>query len=366
MSNRVQSGNAPDIRWDTGTAYDFFISYSVLAHPRRFGLRSSWATGMRARLQVEDRETLDHALSVVDSPDRWIHTLTTPKDVEHCLDELAHIPAVKRLAKLTCLPAEKAERSERERLLVTISQQGEWAAEHLAELRKLKTVQKRSETKAPTEQELEAMLNAWANPEAFGESYLRALRSYYDVFFAEEERRIGPKLDAALDQAKERAHILPFVDFLEEISQGIRYEDVQKVETLTLVPSFWISPFIRIHTLGPREHLVTFGARASQDSIVPGDPVPDALRVALKALADPTRLRMLRYMNAEPLTMGELTKRLRLRMPTVMHHMEALRLAGLVSIHMEAKEKGYRQRFGTRIENMEMLMKMLREFLEST
>jgi DNA-binding transcriptional ArsR family regulator len=51
---------------------------------------------------------------------------------------------------------------------------------------------------------------------------------------------------------------------------------------------------------------------------------------ALKALSSPTRLRILRYLSEEPLTPAQLVRRLRLRAPTVTHHLKTLRLAGLV------------------------------------
>jgi Bacterial regulatory protein, arsR family len=71
--------------------------------------------------------------------------------------------------------------------------------------------------------------------------------------------------------------------------------------------------------------------------------------------------------------MAELTKRLRLRMPTVIHHLSALRLAGLVSIHIETlasihadnKAKGHRQRYGARVESLDATLLALKSFVES-
>jgi DNA-binding transcriptional ArsR family regulator len=60
--------------------------------------------------------------------------------------------------------------------------------------------------------------------------------------------------------------------------------------------------------------------------------VPDALLQALKALSDPTRLRILYYLSGESLSPADLARRLRLRLPTVTHHLKTLRLAGLVRL----------------------------------
>ncbi len=73
-------------------------------------------------------------------------------------------------------------------------------------------------------------------------------------------------------------------------------------------------------------------ARPADSTVVPGEVVPDALLRILKALADPTRLRILHYLSQEPLLPAQLARRLRLRAPTVTHHLGILRLAGLVQL----------------------------------
>jgi DNA-binding transcriptional ArsR family regulator len=362
MTSKSQSNTK--IEWDSGTAYDFFISYMVLARPKQFGLRSAWASGMRARLQPADREVLDTSLLVIQTAGQWLHSMSPPKDVGHCLRALAEIPAAERLPRLVCSPREDSQCSPAQALLNRVWRSGTWDKATLKEFHDIHASAKHGTHKVPSDRDLSSILDAWANAESFGEQYLRALQNYQDVFFAEEERRIAPKLEVALEHAKARATELPFEDLIEELSQGLRYEGTVNLDTLTLVPSYWISPFVQTIHLNHGHRIWIFGARTAQDSIVPGDPVPDALRASLKALADPTRLRILRYLNREPLTMSELTKRLRLRMPTVMHHLSALRLAGLVSIHMEAGEKGPRQRYGTRTEGLDAAMQSLRQFIE--
>ena len=353
------------ISWDWGTAYDFFISHAVLKDPKKFGVRSAWASGMRARLQPEDRDVLDTSLAVVGVPSRWIHSLPQPKDVDHCLSALSQIQPRDRLSKLMCFPAQEEERSPKQQLLTSVERKGTWSEADLETLRELNKRKKNSGHPGPDVEELKQVLDTWSQAERFGEQLLSALRNYQTVFFQEEEQRIAPKLIRALEHAKQRSKMLSTVAFLEEISQGIRYEDLPLIEELTLAPSYWISPFIHINPLGKNHRLWAFGARAADDSLVPGELVPDALRISLKALADPTRLRILRYLHQQPLTMAELTKRLRLRMPTVIHHLSALRLAGLVSIHVETVDKGHRQRYGVRAEALDATLSALKGFVES-
>ena len=372
MSTHKSATAEMRISWDSGTAYDFFLSYAVLKDPKRFGIRSAWASGMRARLQPEDREVLDTSSVVLRVPSKWVHSLPQPKDAIHCLSALSQIQARDRLTELTCCPASEEELSEKEQLLSSVQQKGSWDEADLESLRSIQLA-KKTRHSAPEIEELKLILETWSQAEEFGKRLLDALRHYYAVFFKEEEQRIAPKLVQALEHAKERFKTLSMVAFLEEISQGIRYEDLPLIEELTLVPSYWISPFIQIQSMGKNRRLWAFGARPAKDSLVPGDPVPDALKVSLKALADPTRLRILRYLHQQPLTMAELTKRLRLRMPTVIHHLSALRLAGLVSIHVETiaavhgkdKAKGRRQKYGVRTEGLDATLLALKGFVES-
>jgi DNA-binding transcriptional ArsR family regulator len=95
--------------------------------------------------------------------------------------------------------------------------------------------------------------------------------------------------------------------------------------------------------------------------LIPGELVPDALFQALKALADPTRLRIMRYLSAEPLTPAELSRRLRLRAPTVIHHLHALRLARLV--HLTIGHEG--RRYEARREAVTTAFHLLDSYLDS-
>ena len=107
--------------------------------------------------------------------------------------------------------------------------------------------------------------------------------------------------------------------------------------------------------------LMLFGGRPAEMPLVPGELVPDAMLRALKALSDPTRLRILRYLADQPQTSSQLSRRLRLRTPTMTHHMNALRLAGLV--HLLVDEAGER-RYRVRAEAVEDTFAALKHFLE--
>jgi DNA-binding HxlR family transcriptional regulator len=135
---------------------------------------------------------------------------------------------------------------------------------------------------------------------------------------------------------------------LEELSQGLRFGELTGVAELVLAPSFWCTPLVYWGKVGAGRTAWLFGARPPGSSLVPGEVVPDAILRALKALSDPTRLRILHYLTQAPLTPAQLARRLRLRAPTVTHHLNTLRLAGLVQLTLgEGHEvKAYAARSG--------------------
>ena len=90
----------PEIDWDLGTAYDFFISLQVLHNPEKFGLRPSWAAGVRSRLTSAERKILEQAQRVLRTPFHWIAGLPEPKDAATVLRALLAIPAERRLPEL--------------------------------------------------------------------------------------------------------------------------------------------------------------------------------------------------------------------------------------------------------------------------
>jgi DNA-binding transcriptional ArsR family regulator len=108
--------------------------------------------------------------------------------------------------------------------------------------------------------------------------------------------------------------------------------------------------------------LMLFGARPMDISLVPGEAIPDTMLRALKAMADPTRLKILRYLGERPYTPSQLARLLRLRAPTVTHHLNALRLAGLV--HLTLEGEGERM-YQARQEAIDGTFSTLKEFLEA-
>ncbi len=341
----------PRLIWDCGTAYDMFISLAALHHPAKYGLRAAWAKGARARLPAAARETLEQALQL-SWPLAWIHALPEPRDGATLLQALEQIPPVERLSTLTLSPDMDSKWVE---ILQGVAARRAWDDEDLDALQAILC-----EKKKVPQGELVKLLDLWSRPQEFGLRFLEALQAYYDVFFAEEEARILPALHQALVKGRELAERLALPDLLEELSQGVRLAQPPQSPELVLAPSFWSTPLILYVQVSAERELFLFGARPADASLVPGEIVPDALLQALKALGEPTRLRILRYLTAEPLTPSQLARRLRLRAPTVVHHLDVLRLARMVHLTLEP---GHKVRYAARPEAVRDTCVALEAFL---
>jgi DNA-binding transcriptional ArsR family regulator len=347
--------------WDLGTAYDLFVSVQVLHTPSEFGVRGAWAAGVRARVPADEREALERVQSMVEVPLHWIYTLPEPRDAETALWALEQLAPMDRLLAI-CLRQDRAPDGA-EAILREVARRGSWTEEDREALHSTHQdlLSCMDAKEPPSARKLEQILDWWGDAEQFGERYLAALRAYHEVFFAEEERRIRPALRAALSRAQEQADQMPLLDLLEELSQGLRFDERETAHELVLAPSYWCTPLMYFGMVSPERELLLFGARSAEDSLVPGEFVPDALVRSLKALSDPTRLRILHSLTREPRTPAQLARQLRLRAPTVIHHLKALRLAGLVQLQL-GEEKQYRD-YAARPDMVKATCDALRDFL---
>ncbi len=344
----------PTLFWDLGTGYDFFVSLYVLHQPAEFGLRPSWAAGVRSRLPVEDREILEQVHAVVHFPFSWVFSLQDTKDSVAVIWALRQMDSGERiptLAKSSGLPAEAQE------ILGSVAQRGNWDPEDLESLRE----QFKASNMPALAKKAKIVLELWSDLTTYGERYFAALQTYRDVFYAEEEGRIQPALESARQVAQQWAGELAFDALIERVSRGVRFEEGMDVAEVVMVPSYWITPLVVNKGLDEGEkHLFLFGARPEDDSLVPGDQVPDSMLRAMKTLADPTRLRILRYLSQETMSPAQLARLLRLRAPTVTHHLSALRLAGLVYLTLGEKNQ---KLYATRFEAISGTFSTLEEFL---
>ena len=341
------------LNWEIGTAYDFFISLVVLHEPEDYGVRPSWALSVRTKLPPEHRKVLEMVNTVITNPLYFIHNLPKPKDALTAITALEKLPPSKVFD--TIFFSGRTPEAFKEALRST-AKSGKWTHEQ----REIITDHYVENSREVNLGFLEALHKLWEDREKFGAAYVKALRSYYEVYFKEEEIRILPTLKQSLSHAQMRAGSLPLSAMLEELSAGVRYIHVENLSKIYLAPSFWGTPYLFYDYPSEDEVILVFGARPDEMALIPGDAVPDYLLSGLSALADATRLRILRTLAQTPQTAAQLSRSLRLRPPTVTRHLTELRVAGLVQINFNPE--GERQ-YATRFEGFDSLQDLLHNFV---
>ena len=326
----------PNLTWDESTAYDLFVSLYVLHRPEQFGLRASWAAGVRSRIPISQREFLESAQTFLPVPLRWLYLLPAgSRNAAGAIHALAQLSIEERLPSLSLTPQSSPLLTS---TLRHITLRQTWNPAELEVLRK--HFQRKGLILKPAG--LQHLCQAWAHPAEFGERFLQALGSYYQAFFAEEEERIRPALRTGLDRAAEMAAGMETAALLDALTGGLHFAALDSLRKVVLAPSFWAGPLAFFQRIQPASLIVAFGCRDNKSSLVPGEDISDQLIGALKAVSDPTRLRILRYLAGCPQTPSQLARLLRLRAPTVIHHLNTLRAAGLVEITLQPEmERSY-------------------------
>ncbi|MEW5830015.1 MAG: metalloregulator ArsR/SmtB family transcription factor [Chloroflexota bacterium] len=347
----------PALTWEYGTAFELFVSLQVLHDPDHYGVRASWAAGIRSRIPAPERKLLEEVLPFIWIPLCGIRSLNlpSPKDAISVMWALKQLPAEQRIPKLLSLDSEDDPVA---KTLLGITEKRAWDE---ADFEVLAGKLEHAGKEKLGEESLKKFLDWLAKPEEFGEAFLSALQAYHQAFFAEEEKRIQPVLKEAVSRGQQLAETLPFNELVIELSQGVRIDDSKPVNEVILIPAYWTTPLVIFDRIGEARMMFMFGARPANMPAIPGEKVPDGLVRALKAVADPTRLKILSYLAKEELTPSELARRLHLRAPTVTHHLNELRLAGLVNLSVQGNEKLY----AARREALRATFQILEDFLDS-
>ena len=345
----------PTILWEKGSAYDLFVSLRVLHNPDEFGLRPSWAAGVRSRLPNPFRDVLEASQKFLKVPLAFIHNLPAPKDALTVLAALEALSPEDRLPALV-FGGKKDSKSQQDlQFLSSLTGKKRLTASNAEQIRQTYT-----NPQQVTKERARATFEAWSDRSNFGDKFTQALKSYSNSFFLEEETRIITAHTNALEEAQTLSAQIDALTLLEKLSTGVRMDWISGISNLVLAPSFWGAPFVFFDTLDEGTGIILFGSRPKGMTLVPGDLIPEDLLNALKALADPTRLRILRYLLEGPRSPSELARILRLRPPTVTHHLSNLRLAGLVLVTVTPEAE---RRYTVRMDGINTTVKQLNTFL---
>jgi DNA-binding transcriptional ArsR family regulator len=181
--------------------------------------------------------------------------------------------------------------------------------------------------------EREAVVRFLTEPEQEHARLMDAIRDWYQYVFAVEEPRVATALKREAATIERRAGELSAEELFTNTVRGIEYKPPACVERIVLAPSIMIMPSIfYLHV---------------DDTITYCYPIPNTERSAsdietaqrremvrlFDALADDTRIRILRLLSQRQMYLTELADNLKLTKATTRHHMIRLRAAGLVTLH---------------------------------
>lgn len=178
-------------------------------------------------------------------------------------------------------------------------------------------------------------------------------------------RHIDPAILSGLqeDADHRRAQIGTLLpdELVEAATNGVHYVPEPLPDVVLLVPQWHFRPWNTFASYR-RMRLIRYPVDVLPPA--PGEPPPSLLRLT-RVLADESRLRILRFIAADPRTFTELAELTGLSKSTVNHHMMMLRAAGLVRV-MEAGDPGdgkHRATYELRPHALDDLSARLRTYL---
>jgi DNA-binding transcriptional ArsR family regulator len=185
---------------------------------------------------------------------------------------------------------------------------------------------------------LEVAALAWDDPAALRERWVALLASYWDAAWRAEWERLEPLLVATAEDARREAaasgpfalaarqpelDVEPAARTVVRRSPHEHTVEVSAGRPVMLVPSAYVWPHVRVNCDGPWPVALVFPAPFSVRRPA-DDPPPDGLVRALRAAADPVRLRVLRLVAERPRTTEELAPLVGLSESGLSKHLRAL------------------------------------------
>lgn len=167
------------------------------------------------------------------------------------------------------------------------------------------------------------------HPDAAAQTLARVLHNYAQVIAPDEDHLLEP-LAAAAQGAEKLLAEHPLVDVVEQLVPQWRFHDLATFDSIVLIPSRAIAPFLSARFRTSQLALIVYPTETD------AYPPTERLAAALKAIAHPLRLEILRIATATPITGQQLAHQLGLAEATVHHHTSLLRTAGLLTSNRDA------------------------------
>lgn len=164
------------------------------------------------------------------------------------------------------------------------------------------------------------------------------LVEYWESFFHREFYRHQEQLLQSAKSLLTASHRLSPQELLTKVGGGLLFPPGAKKKKISFAPAIFATPFV-FSQESAEELLLIYPARSKDER------EKEELRVlllrALKALADPTRLEIVRLLSQREMYALEISRALELSHPTVLHHMASLRIAGVVETEFRAGNNYY-------------------------
>jgi len=151
-----------------------------------------------------------------------------------------------------------------------------------------------------------------------------------------QQERIMAILERDADAKRELSRRLPFEEFVEVATNGVRFVPHPGIERVVLVPDYINRPWVS--NIEHRGAMILIYPVADESVAADLDTPPLRLVRLAKALGDEKRLRILRALAENPRGLADLAEQFEMPKTTMHHHMVTLRSAGLVSVGAGTKD----------------------------
>lgn len=342
-------------------AYDLFLSLHVVfgSPPKDYEFSPDWIERARVACPADLIDTLTFFFGDGDGQ-WWAATLCgllwrspVPNDVVATLDWLAQMPVEEIWTVILGGDGlgddwrEVAQSIIRAQINPKPSRKNDQAAKIQAFSKRFRSVER------------DAVVRFLTNPEAERTRLLDAVHAWHDLAFIEIQPHVNVAITREAVRLEKRRVEVTIEELFTGVVRGVEYMMPAAIERLVLVPCLTIMPTIFHFTV---EDTITYCYPISdiQQPAGDSDTMQRAEMVRLfDALADETRLRILRYLSQRQMYLTELSEHLKLTKATTRHHMIRLRAAGLVTLHMRDHLSYYSLRRETLDEPTKLLFRFL-------
>ncbi|MCG7407132.1 winged helix-turn-helix domain-containing protein [Paenibacillus sp. ACRRX] len=163
--------------------------------------------------------------------------------------------------------------------------------------------------------------------------YIPALILWYDHYLRWSVPLWEPALIADANEKRRLMSKMNPTDLIEIATNGVVLDTDGEIQEVVLAPMWHYRPINNTCTF-KHSTLMLYSIDLPEDT---ADTPPQSLKRMISALADDTRLRILRMIAVNPVTFAELSEHLNLGKNAVQHHLAVLRSAGYIRTYWSGK-----------------------------